>query len=257
MTVAASPRRGKAGVSATVAPSKRRGPAAILAVTEACRRMRASIRAREEAAATANVGARTLEGRCQDRAVTTRLVGRCPHSGTTGIYVRPARRLRCPSPCRQREWRWGGGRGSSAPCRRAWLCAGRRGTRRSVPRRSTPRSSMVVTNVCLSMCGCIRGSRTPAAVGRWRSRRVAAWRCIRAPRVLRRIGPESRPSTARSTARLTAGGSGTRATLLSLTTRSTRWPCSSPRAPTRPERWAGGTDSARECSSTPSMTQVR
>jgi hypothetical protein len=53
------------------------------------------------------------------------------------------------------------------------------------------------------------------------------------PRVLRRIGPESRPSTARSTARPMAGGSGTRTTLVPLpTTRSTRWPCSSPRSPT-------------------------
>jgi len=39
--------------------------------------------------------------------------------------------------------------------------------------RSTPASSMVVTKVCRSMCGCIRGSRTPATRARCRSRR---WR---------------------------------------------------------------------------------
>jgi hypothetical protein len=38
--------------------------------------------------------------------------------GTTGTDVRPARRLRWPRPCRRRECSWGGGRGSSAPCRR-------------------------------------------------------------------------------------------------------------------------------------------
>jgi len=54
----------------------------------------------------------------------------------------------------------------------------------------------VVTKECLSMCGCIRGKRTPVAAARLRNRRVAAWRSILAPRVLRRIGPESRPSTA-------------------------------------------------------------
>jgi hypothetical protein len=34
---------------------------------------------------------------------------------------------------------------------------------------------MVVTKVCRSMCGCMRGSRTPAWSARCRSRRVAAW----------------------------------------------------------------------------------
>jgi len=39
------------------------------------------------------------------------------------------------------------------------------------------------------MWGCIRGIRTPAAKARCRSRREAAWRSIRPPRELRRIGP--------------------------------------------------------------------
>jgi hypothetical protein len=39
-------------------------------------------------------------------------------------------------------------------------------------------------------------------------RRVAAWRSIRAPRVLRRIGPTVRSPVAWSRERLTAGGSG-------------------------------------------------
>src|SRR6476661_10341796 len=38
-------------------------------------------------------------------------------------------------------------------------------------RRSTPAASMVVTKVCRSMCGCIRGSRTPASLARVCSRR--------------------------------------------------------------------------------------
>jgi hypothetical protein len=41
-------------------------------------------------------------------------------------------------------------------------------------RRLTPASSMVVTYAWRSMCGCIRGIRTPAAVARRRKRRVAA-----------------------------------------------------------------------------------
>jgi hypothetical protein len=34
--------------------------------------------------------------RCQDRAVTTRLVGRCPHSGTTGTYVASRKTTQLP-----------------------------------------------------------------------------------------------------------------------------------------------------------------
>ena len=48
------------------------------------------------------------------------------------------------------------------------------------------------TNVCRSMWGCILGSRTFAAVASRRRRRVAAWRSIRAPRRLSRIGPSVR-----------------------------------------------------------------
>jgi len=54
-------------------------------------------------------------------------------------------------------------------------------------------SSIVVTNVCLSMC-----------------------RSIRTPRLFSRSGPAGCSSAARSTARLTAGGSGTRTTFLPL-----------------------------------------
>jgi hypothetical protein len=39
------------------------------------------------------------------------------------------------------------------------------------------------------MWGCIRGIRTLAVTARCLSRRVAAWRSVRPPRVLRRIGP--------------------------------------------------------------------
>ncbi len=80
-------------------------------------------------------------------------------------------------------------------------------------RRLTPASSMVVTKVWRSMCGCILGMRTPAARASWRGRRVAAWRSIRPPARLSRIGPATRSATARSMARPTAGGSGTRTTL--------------------------------------------
>jgi hypothetical protein len=82
------------------------------------------------------------------------------------------------------------------------------------------------------MCGCIRGNLTPACSARRRSRRVAQCRSIRVPREVSRIGPAVRLSTARSMARPTAGGSGTRTTLPPLPcTRRTRWPCSSPRSP--------------------------
>jgi hypothetical protein len=63
----------------------------------------------------------------------------------------------------------------------------------------------------------------PAVSASRRRRRVAAWRSIRAPRLLSRIGPRVRASVARSMARPTAGGSGTRTTLVPLPhTRSTR-----------------------------------
>ena len=61
--------------------------------------------------------------------------------------------------------------------------------------------------------------------------RRGGWRSIRAPRLLGRIGPWIRPPMAWSMARPTAGGSATRTTLVPLPhTRSTRWPCSSPRS---------------------------
>jgi hypothetical protein len=44
------------------------------------------------------------------------------------------------------------------------------------------------------MCGCIRGSRTTDNAANRRSRRVAACRSIRTPRVLSRIGPLTRLS---------------------------------------------------------------
>ncbi|MEO3777797.1 RNA ligase family protein [Micromonospora sp. B11E3] len=63
-------------------------------------------------------------------------------------------------------------------------------------------------------------------------RRAGLVRLAGVARVLRRIGPPSRPSTARSMALATAGGSGTRTTLPPLPrTRRARWPCSSPRSP--------------------------
>jgi hypothetical protein len=63
------------------------------------------------------------------------------------------------------------------------------------------------------------------------TRLVAACRSIREVRALRSIGPSSRSSTARSIARATAGGRGTRTTLPPLPrTLRTRWPCSSPRS---------------------------
>jgi hypothetical protein len=60
---------------------------------------------------------------------------------------------------------------------------------------------MVVTRVCRSMCGCIRGSRTPACSATCWSRRVAACRSMRVPRRLRSSGPQSRPAAAWSMAR--------------------------------------------------------
>src|SRR5215831_5314527 len=70
-----------------------------------------------------------------------------------------------------------------------------------------------------SMCGWGLVIRTPAVSARRRRRRVAAWRSIRAPLVLSRIGPLVRVSMARPT----AGGSGIRTILVPLPhTRSTR-----------------------------------
>ena len=70
-----------------------------------------------------------------------------------------------------------------------------------------------------------RGARPPG------SARARQGRQDRPSPAASRGGPRdrpSRPSTARSIARATAGGSGTRTTL--PRTRSTRWPCSSPRS---------------------------
>src|ERR1700691_3382244 len=79
----------------------------------------------------------------------------------------------------------------------------------------------------MRVCPCPQpgaASEAPKAAG-------GAWRSIRVPRLLSRIGPWSRGPVARSIARLTAGGSGTWGTLLPFPhTRSTRWPCSSPRS---------------------------
>jgi len=55
---------------------------------------------------------------------------------------------------------------------------------------------MVVTKVWQSMCGGIRGDRTPAVSASRRSRRVAACRSILVPRVFSRIGPAVRVATA-------------------------------------------------------------
>jgi hypothetical protein len=77
--------------------------------------------------------------------------------------------------------------------------------------------------------GCGRVICGPASSASLRIRRVAAWRSIRAPRPVSRIGPLARVPVAWPMARPTAGGSGIRATLVPLPhTRSTRWPCSSP-----------------------------
>src|SRR5690348_4897885 len=74
------------------------------------------------------------------------------------------------------------------------------------------------------MCGCALAIRMPAVSARCRRRWVAARRSIREPQVFSRIGPRSREPTARSMARPTAGGSGTRTTSVPLPhTRRTRW----------------------------------
>ena len=92
-------------------------------------------------------------------------------------------------PCRRPGCSWGAGPGSCVHGRNASWCEGRRAWRRSGhKRRSTPASSMV-TNVCRSMRGCIRGSLMFTAAASRRSRRVAACRSIRAPRRFNRRGP--------------------------------------------------------------------
>ena len=75
-------------------------------------------------------------------------------------------------------------------------------------RKSTPASSMVVTKLWRSMYGCGLVIRTPAASVSRRRRRVAAWRFIRAPRLLSRMGPRVQAPVARPTAgrRLVAAG---------------------------------------------------
>jgi hypothetical protein len=85
------------------------------------------------------------------------------------------------------------------------------------------KTGIVVTKVWRSICGCGLVIGTPAASASRRSRRVAAWRSILAPRLLRRIGPLVRVFMDRSMARPTAGGSGMSTTLEPLPqTRSTR-----------------------------------
>jgi energy-coupling factor transporter ATP-binding protein EcfA2 len=61
-----------------------------------------------------------------------------------------------------------------------------------------------------------RVDEVPACWARWRRRRVAACRSIRVPRLWSRIGPLAWPAVARSMARPTAGGSGTRTILVPL-----------------------------------------
>ncbi len=63
---------------------------------------------------------------------------------------------------------------------------------------------IVVTDVCRSMCGCVLPIRTPAALARFRRRRVAACRSIRNPRLLSRIGPADRRPRGRWPGRLRA-----------------------------------------------------
>jgi hypothetical protein len=126
------------------------------------------------------------------------------------------RLVRCRRPYRRRGCNWvtvqvltrpvvsHGGAGSA--CRAAiWTS-----------RRSTPASSMVVTYVWRSMCGCALVTWMPASAARCRRRRVAACRSILAPQVFSRTGPRARAPAARSRARPTAGGSGTRTILVPL-----------------------------------------
>lgn len=136
----------------------------------------------------------------------------------------------CPRPCRRRGCSWHADRDCFEPGRKRMVVRGS-ACRAAIctSRRSTPTSSIVVTKVCRSMCGCMCGSRTTDALARTRSRRVAQCRSIRRPRELSRIGPGSRSAIARSIPRPTAGGSGINTILEPLpTTRRTRWPCSSP-----------------------------
>ena len=59
-------------------------------------------------------------------------------------------------------------------------------------RRSTPASSIVVTKVCLSMGGCMRGGSTPACSARRRSRRMAQCLSIRDPQATPPRGRDDR-----------------------------------------------------------------
>ena len=96
-------------------------------------------------------------------------------------------------------------------------------------RRSTP-ASKLVTNVCRNICRWVRAIRA-AGLGEVSEAAGGGVPVHPFPRMLSRIGPADRPPTARSIPRPTAGGRGIRTTLVPLPhTRSTRWPCSSPRS---------------------------
>jgi hypothetical protein len=121
---------------------------------------------------------------------------------------RLGREIRCRRPCRRRGCSSGTAPGSCGRGHSASWCAGRRAAAIWTSRSSTPASSIVVTKVCRSMCGCMRGNRTTETSVRHRNRRVAARRSILRPRWLSRTDPLTRSPTARSIALPTDGGSG-------------------------------------------------
>ena len=65
---------------------------------------------------------------------------------------------------------------------------------------------LVVTNLWRSMCGCGLVIRIPAAPASRRRRRVAAWRSIRMPRLLSRIGPPGRDPPVQALHRVALAG---------------------------------------------------
>ena len=141
--------------------------------------------------------------------------------------------VRCRRPCRPPGCSSGGGPGSGGPGRTASWCAGRRDGRRSGrlgDRRR--RRNWHGRDKCMAQHVRVRPDDVDAG-GLGEVPQAAGGGVPVHPGAvaLSRIGPRTLEPTARSMARPTAGGSGTRTILVPLPhTRSTRWPCSSPRS---------------------------
>ena len=111
-----------------------------------------------------------------------------------------------------------------------WWCADQHAGRRS-GRRAGPLRRRNWSRTCAATYAGGCGRFALRAWARCRRRRRGCVPVHPSPTGVEQDGPADRPPTARSIPRPTAGGRGIRTTLVPLPhTRSTRWPCSSPRS---------------------------